>query len=131
MSVFGRIKPRTTPTPTQGNGKGPAAQGGGEHRTLRVSKTKEPFAIVPESHFMLLASCKSSAAFAIYLVLYRVWCEDRQKRNPVTLNMGWLQTLGYAPRTISRALNSLAAVGLVQATRKHGNSPKVFLTWVG
>jgi hypothetical protein len=97
----------------------------------RIPRSSEPFAKVPESHFVLLASCKSSAAFAIYLVLYRIWCEDRQKHNPVTLNMGWLYALGYAPRTIFRALNSLAAVGLVQATRKHGNSPRVFLTWVG
>jgi hypothetical protein len=128
-SIFGRIKPRTRAAPTQGNGKGPAAQAGSEHRTLRVSKAKEPFAIVPESHLQLLTDCACSAAFPVYLVLYLTWCKDPLKRNPVKLNMGKLRAFGYTPRTIYRALESLALVSLVQVTRKHGNSPTVFLAW--
>jgi hypothetical protein len=117
-SIFGRIKSRN-PVASE-NGKGPAGQKGVKPRPLRISKTKEPFAIVPESHFILLAQCKSSAVFPIYVMLYLTWCERLQKQNPVNLNTKKLIALGYSPSTIYRALEEMEAIGLVQAARKRG-----------
>jgi hypothetical protein len=124
-SLFGPIKPRKSPeqSPTQRNGNH-------QKPAQRIPRTSEPFAKIPESHFVLLASCKSSAAFAIYLVLYRTWCRRLQKQNPVNLDTGKLIALGYSASTVYRALKAMEVVGLVQATRKQGKSTRVFLTWL-
>jgi hypothetical protein len=100
-----------------------------QEQRIRVPRTKEPFTITPESHLELLASCKSSAVFAVYQVLYLTWCSSLKKYNPVKLNTGRLLRWGYHHRTIRHALDELEDCGLIQVTRKPGNSPVVFLTW--
>jgi hypothetical protein len=106
--------------------------GEGKKQTQKVliSRSKEPFVIVPQSHLELLATCKSSAAFAIYHVLYLTWCGSLRKYNPVKLNVGRLLRWGYCHRTIYRALNTLERCGLIQVTHKPGSSPVVFLKWL-
>jgi hypothetical protein len=73
-----------------------------------------------------IAEVTRSAELAILTRLYEKWFSNF-KKNPMKLNAGWFQKLGFGRHSIYEALKRLEKSGLITVERRVGKCPLVTL----